>query len=833
MVTAYALVALLQAAAPVTPPADSVVVVQAGAKHGAGGFYKFFFGDGWRDLWSTPISVPVANLDTIGGGLKAYEHGGHAQTRSLRFRAADGRIYYFRSIEKYPAQAFTGVMRAPPLVWMANVQIGGMFPTAVLAVSELEREAGVIPTERRIVVLPDSPRLGEWRDEFKGMLGILERRLAPKGEGVGDLIPGALDVISTDTLFPLLQRDGLSTVDQERYLTARLLDLMIGDWDRHDDQWSWIRFDHDALHWWVPLPRDRDWALSRLDGIVYDLLRFPKPSWTEFGPRYGHVGGLTSSAEPLDRRLLTGLDSEQWNAAVAELRRRLSDSVIAAALGRLPQEFGAPTLIDVGNSLKLRREALAQLAPQFYRRLAEAVDVRGSHDSELAEITRDADGSVTIELLAPNRARVYRRRFVPTDTREVRLYLLGGADTVRVRGSDGGIPVRLITAGAVEIRDSTGGRDLLVYDDSGRARLHSTGTVRHIVRPFTSPVSPNNPHALFRDWGRGMGLAPWLAVRPELGTVLGGGPVLTTYGFRRVPYQTRVAFRVGTTTKAGELNADLRGDLRFERPDRRVLFNAEVLNADVIRYFGFGNQSIRTPTIAFHNVVQRQYALEPRVLLGIGGVTRLELGGLLRWSKTDTTRVTQLLEERPYGTGSFAEAGLRAAIVYDSRDDQRVPTSGVTLELAGRFFPAILDVTSSFGSVGLTGTTYLTARKLPAAPTLAFRAGALRVIGTYPFFEAANIGGWETLRGLTTRRYAGDAALYSNAELRFNLGHWGPLALADLGRVFLEGESSRRWHPALGGGMWFAPSIRNLMVSAILAGSGERLRFYVHTGFHF
>jgi len=834
------LLALLQSKPPAARQAgDTAIVLKPGPEHGGGWLHRFFFGQAWRELWTTPIRAPVANLDTTLGGLKAYERGGHAQTMSLRFAAADGRIFNFRSIDKNPSQRFTGLMRTPLTIWLANDQISAMFPAAALVVGELERSAGLIPTERWLAVLPDSPRLGKWRDEFKGKLGIFERRYNQGDEGTG--IPGALELLSSDSLFPRLQRDGLSVVDQRAYLAARLFDIFIGDWDRHADQWGWVRFDRDGLHWWEPLPRDRDWALARFDGIGYDLARFLKPSWAEFGPRYGRLRGLTAQAELIDRRLLTGLDRETWNAVMVQLRSRLTDSVIARAFSVLPQEFDRATLADVAASLRSRRDHLPQIAGEYYQRLAGDVDVRASDAPEHAELTRDSAGGVTVALSSADRHETFRRRFAPDQTSEVRLYLLGGNDTVRVSGPPDGVRVRVITgAGADLVQDSTGGHELRVYDDSGSATLLVTGGVAHIVRLFHSPVPENDLRFFFRDWGHHLGFVPWFAIRPELGVVLGAGPEFHAYGFRRLPYETRIALRLATTTKAGELNADLAGDFRFERSDRRVLFRAMALNADVIRYFGLGNETGRSPESAFNNVLQRQYAFEPAIELGAGTPLRFHAGAELRWSRTNADRPTLLVNDSAYGSGSFAEAGATAGVEYDSRDDSELPTHGHRLLLSGRAFPRAFDVQSAFGSVSLTGSTYLSRKSLPLAPVLALRAGGSRVWGRYPFFEAATIGGYASVRGLTSRRFAGDASLYATAELRLNLakvglmrGNWGILGLADIGRVYLQGESSSRWHSGFGGGVWVEIAELHRVVTATLASSGEPARFYVKSSFHF
>jgi hypothetical protein len=111
------------------------------------------------------------------------------------------------------------------------------------------------------------------------------------------------------------------------------------------------------------------------------------------------------------------------------------------------------------------------------------VDIQGTEGAELVEANRERDGSVVLELFAPNRTPIWRRRFLPEETREIRLYLRGGADSTRVRGQPEGIRLRVITGGGADIvADSTGGDRVRVYDDSGSAA--GNRAVRRIVRPL-------------------------------------------------------------------------------------------------------------------------------------------------------------------------------------------------------------------------------------------------------------------------------------------------------------------------------------------------------------
>ena len=85
---------------PAPPPGVPAVTVEAGAHYQASGLHRFFIGGTYRDLWTTPIQVPVLNLETFAGGLHSPKLGGGNQTKSLHFTAADGTEYDFRSVDK-------------------------------------------------------------------------------------------------------------------------------------------------------------------------------------------------------------------------------------------------------------------------------------------------------------------------------------------------------------------------------------------------------------------------------------------------------------------------------------------------------------------------------------------------------------------------------------------------------------------------------------------------------------------------------------------------------------------------------------------------------------
>jgi hypothetical protein len=229
------------------------------------------------------------------------------------------------------------------------------------------------------------------------------------------------------------------------------------------------------------------------------------------------------------------------------------------------------------------------------------------------------------------------------------------------------------------------------------------------------------------------------------------------------------------------------------------------------------------------------------MVFSLGTQSSLRVGPILKYVSTDN-RPGRFLATlgNLYGTDTFGEVGGGISFRFDSRNRINAATSGVLFELGGKLYPAMWDVDSTFGELHGLATTYLSAR-VPLDPTLALRIGGRKVWGAYPYFEAAFIGDPSTVRLGRENRYAGDAAAYGTAELRLSFGELqivlpadvGVFGLADAGRVFLEGESSDKWHTAFGGGVWLAFLDRAHTLSLAAASSDERTGIYLQAGFGF
>lgn len=828
---------------------ESVTVVP-GAHYGKAGIVSAIIGKGYRNLWTTPITVEVADLGALGGGLTPLRLGGGATTRTLHVQGADGKRYVFRSVDKAAGQGLPEEFQGTIYEAILQDQISAFHPSGALAVASLLDAADVLHVEPRLLVVPDDPRLGEFREMFAGMLVLFEER-PDEAPGNQPGFGGSTRIVGTDRLMELLEAEPRQRLDSRAFLRARLVDLLVGDRDRSVNNWWWAGFEEGGSFVWRPIPRDRDQAFIRLDGLLKWYLSFYEPRLVVFDEDFPSIVGLTRNAWDMDRPFLVDLPKQVWDSVVVDLQARLSDSVLVAAVRRMPPEHAGLMGDLLVERLASRRDRLQEAADRFYRVVNEYADIHATDADELAVVER-RDETVDVRVYSrdasgapapvPHFARLFRRE----DTREIRLYLHGGGDRAVVGGTGGGIRVRVVGGGGADelIDSSTVVSGSNVFYDDGAATAITSGPNTAVVRrdaPRPRAWGPNSAQA--PDWGGRWRPVPVVPFSSDLGLFLFGGLRYTKYGFLKDPYSWMMEMGGGIGTARGKIDVGFKYHRREVAPRTDFLLDARWSSTETIHFYGFGNETTAQGTPEFFDVDQGQFHLTPVITRSLGRHARLELGPVFRGSSTDTMPVTTTLlsQTRPYGSGRFNQLGARSLMRLDLRNREVAASRGIMIEAATEYFPEALDVDrGAFGRIEGQAAAYLSLS--PADnPTLALRAGGEKVWGTFPFFEAAFVGGRRTLRGFSRQRFAGDASLYGSAELRVFLtrvfllfpSEFGIVAVSDAGRVFLEGESSDRWHVSGGGGLWLAPVDRAYTVSATIVRSGEGIGFYIGTGFGF
>jgi outer membrane protein assembly factor BamA len=342
---------------------------------------------------------------------------------------------------------------------------------------------------------------------------------------------------------------------------------------------------------------------------------------------------------------------------------------------------------------------------------------------------------------------------------------------------------------------------------------------------------------------------PWISYGTDLGLFLGWGVEKQSFGFRKLPFASRQILRGGYAF--GDKNGKLEytGEFRRENRDSYWGIHAFASGVEVLRYYGLGNETPDYGGSDSSKVDADEIVFYPSYTAAFGKRTSFTLGPALKYWRTVTSSSSILDIEAPYGVGKFGEVGLHGVLTFDSRDSQSFPRHGLFLGARGSVAPALWDVEETFGQVNGNADVYLSSG---SRLTLALRGGGKRVFGTYPFNEAAYIGGGAlgvvalrepeyTVRGFHSQRFAGDASLWGNAELRLGLtkltlilpAHWGIFGFEDAGRVWLDGENSDLWHTGVGGGIWISYLNYRGTASAGIAHSTESDLFYFRGGFTF
>jgi hypothetical protein len=823
--------------------AGAAALVQAtpGASYRAGGMQRMVLGTGYRAQWQTPVHVEMLDLARFGGGLTPTRTGGDFSTRSLRFRGADGREYVFRSLDKDATQGLHPHLKNTLVDRVVQDQVSSALPGAVLVASALQTAAGVLHAPPRLVVMPDDAALGQFRGDFAGMLGTIEER--PGGES-GPVFAESAVVEGTNDMLAALAGGHAHRVDARAYLNARLLDLVMGDWDRHDGQWRWARFDEGGAHVWRPIARDRDNAFSRHGGWVAAVGRTQFPKMVHFDSAMAGVRGLTDNAQNLDRRLLSGLTRTDWDAAVAALRGRLTDDVIDGAVRRLPAEIHAQVGAELAGTVRARRDALPAAAEAFYHQLAFVVDVHGTDAADRATIEREADGSATVSLYpAGGSEPSFQRHFKAGETREVRVHLAGGDDQATVLGQ--GQPrvlVRVVGgAGDDTLADqgsTEGGVRTVLHDSDGNNRLNGARVDTRPYTPAPHAASFDNPEAPL-DRGVSKGYAPYATLNGDVGVVLGATHTRTRQGFRREGFAQQDRFRLEWAPGEMGFAADFRS-VNQRVNGNRLTLHARASQIDPFRFHGWGNDSGNELSRSRYLVDQTRVTAEAEQSWPLAAGMRLGVGPTVRYRSASADENTPFELAQPRGADAYTTAGLRSALEWDRRDAARFPTRGFRVRAAGEANQGLSgDVDGTYARAQGEGAVYV---PVVRGNTLALRAGGERVWGDYPVQEAAFLGGGESLRGYSRDRFAGDASVYGNAELRSSLGtanlgvargNLGVIALADAGRVYFNGSSQGDWHTTVGGGLWFSLLDHAYTGTVIVARGDDGTRTYLKFGLPF
>lgn len=826
---------------------DSTIATIAGYQYAASKIRRLFFGRHYRDSWTAPIPVSYLNLDTVAQGLRPLKKGGGTQTLALRFQGANGREYNFRSVDKHQPSSVDFDLRGTVIGYVLRDQTSTQHPYGALVADPLMDALDILHVRPHLYMLPNDPKLGQLRGEYGDLLGMLEENPKSPTE-VSSNFAGADSVARSYRLFRILYQNQRAKVDDKAFARARIFDMYVGDWDRHEDNWKWAGFASGDSLTFLPIPRDRDHIFSRWDGLVPWVVdrEWVRPYGENFGRRIRDVQSLTFKARHLDRFLLSELTREDWLKEARYVQETMTDSLIDLAIQAFPPQIQEISGGEIAKKLKSRRERLDQDVLRFYKLLSHEVDIVGTNQAERVEVDRNHDGTVTVSMYEEHSQkdgagrRIFRRTFLPGETKEIRLFGLDGEDTFTIRGSSrNSIRLRIIGGpGNDRVREESTvnsvKRKTLIYEKDPGAKIQM-GREGRMVR-----VANNDAYNFHRAYFKYDRYFPFPLINFN-----GDDGFLMTAGFRfyrntygKSEYSSGHLFR-GTYSTAGALSLNYYGV--FREVIRRMDVEVEAEVADPSRYFfffGTGNESSKEDTLFTNGFYRTRYSSYNLALgLKVDFWKRSRVGLHLRYENNEAQipdNTILFLDSDLIGVDKANMLSLRGEVDIDLRDNPNFPDKGMRVFM--RFDNGILTTNnnSNYGQSLLFLEGYSTLRTyLPL--TFAFKAGVGDSYGDIPFYRQFTLGHKSFLRGYRRNRFTGDGISFANTEVRLELlkkehnvipFRLGLKGFFDAGRIQQDGEDSRKVHLGYGWGFYFIPFTEEVALNVSFGYSEEETSFF-------
>ena len=852
-----------------TQKAASIYTEEAITKSG---FHKYIWGDRYRAYYGTKVTVPTIDLDTLFGGLTPTRKGGGHQSKSLQLINKDGKRYVMRAIKKsatvylqamaFKDQYIEGQFDDTATERLLQDFYTGSHPYAPFVTGGLSSAVALYHTNPVLYFVPKQHALASFNSEFGDELYMIEEHVS---DGHGNLKSFGYSnkIESTDDLMKKLRKDEKYVVDELMFLRARLFDMAIGDWDRHVDQWRWAEFKESGKVVYRPIPRDRDQAFSNMgDGALMNIATRVVPPlklMEGFHEDIRNVRGFNSSPFSLDMMLLNKTTKQQWNEQVAFLQKHLTEAVIDKAFKAFPEEVQDETITEIKRVLQERLKNLPESAAVYYAALNKTPVVRGTDKDDLFEIERLPKGDTKITVSRIKKGEkgevIHEKVYHKNDTKEIWVYGLDDTDVFKVFGTGNQrIKLRLIGGQNNDTYTIENGNKVNIYDHKSKQNEFTTSKGRkHLTDDYKT-----NIYDYQKIKNRTNQLLPLIGANPDDGLKIGFLNTLTNYGFNRSPFSSQHIISGAYYFATSGFDFQYQGEFSNVIGSWNLGLNAKFTSPNyAVNFFGFGNSTpnLNSDDAANFNLDYNRVKLstskfEPSLNWRGDLGAHVKVG--LSYESVEVERTNNRFINTFYqANGAETQKdfiGVEAMYSYRNKDNEAFPTLGMQTSLQLGYTSDVEDAKGFAYFISELGFDY----KLVSSGqlVLATNAQAHFIFGDdFEFYQAANLGANNGLRGYRNERFSGKNSFYQSTDLRLNLRRVKtgilPLNIGiyggfDYGRVWVDntfvlnnnGFNSALWNTSVGGGIFAnAADIMTLNVSAFHSDDG--LRFAFRAGFGF
>ncbi|MCD9574349.1 metallophosphoesterase [Flavobacterium soyae] len=796
-------------------------------------FHRFLFGQHYRKYYSMPIDVPVATLDTLKGGLKPIREGGGHQSVSLRMSDPKEREYVIRGMKKSASVFLQSVAFKDQYVvndFEDTYTESFLFdfyttshPYAPFVTGSMSDKIGILHTNPVLYYIPKQNGLGEFNAGYGDQLYMVEERPADNhldGKNFGN----PSDIIGTDDMMLNLHKDEKYSVDEKEYIKARLFDMLIGDWDRHSDQWRWAEFKKDGKVIYRPIPRDRDQAFAKYDGALLSILmNIPAlRHMRTFKDKISNVKWLNREPYPMDLAFLRTAEEKDWIEQAKFIQDNLSDSDIENAFKAMPKEVQDETVDDIIQKLKARKRDLQKYAIKYSDVLSKTVMIAGTDKKDRFVLNHNKKKSIEIQVFRLKKEGdelQYTKTLTDAKTKNLWIYGLDDNDVFEVKGDQKSrIKVRLIGGQNNDTYNIENGRKVIVYDFKSKQNTYnlSPGLGNKTQTQLTDDYDVNLYNFQKPKYNVISGL-PNIGYNPDDGVKLGVNLNYTVNNFKQNPYTQKHVLNAFYYFATGGLEFNYAA--HFPGLLGKWVIDVESLYTTpnfAMNYFGYGNESQYDDNLGMdYNRVRIRKFNASGAIRHVGRYgSEFSVQPIFQRMTVEETEnrfinIPNIVNPDVFNSQNYGS--FKVKYLFKNSDFAAKPTLGMYFMIAGTWTTNLDDTKKNFPTLeSILGFTHKIDHngKLVLATYL---KGKAILNNNYEFYQGAALGGDTDLRGFRNERFLGNSYFSQSSDLRLSLGKirktlapftYGILGGFDYGRVWLDGEDSRKWHQDYGGGLW-------------------------------
>lgn len=537
------------------------------ADSGKSKIYNWMWGRHYRHLYTIPIRVPSATIETLGGGMDIV---GQAEGfHGLLLENKRKQLYLLKplggSTSFLESKFFREIYnKADFKNTYLDEFLGDAYtiinPYTFLVADYLAKSAGLSFSPSSIYYIPSHMRKdtvadgSDIQDRLVNLINVPDINLRS-------------NLYTTEDFLDSLQVSKNYMADQNLYIRERIFDMWIGDWNKTNENWEWQSHTVNDSVIYTPIVIDRNHAFTKVDGVLFKQML--KMLSLDFICNYDSLilkdtKKINKLAFALDMAVAGRSDESVWIRQAQEIRKQMTDSLIDSAFTYLPEGVKHDEIELIKRKLKRRRLELEAVASQYYRLLQRTPVVAGTNQSDYFLIERQAPDRTILRIYDPETGDCrLEQQFSGRETKELWLYGLAGNDTFEVKGNTRkDFPIYLISGEGENQYQLNHNRKIHVYDKDYK---YDYQKIKYHKISFT----------------------PWGIYDSDKGISLGTFFTYTMYGFKRAPFTYQ--HRIGYNYLKGFMYAGV-----FPNYDgrRRLYLNASISSPrNFENFFGFGNNT--------------------------------------------------------------------------------------------------------------------------------------------------------------------------------------------------------------------------------------------------